>query len=138
MGIQSENTIFAALMKWVRTNISLSALKYCDLLDLVRFEFMSVDFLYDVVQNDQVAQQMPGFNKHVLKGLASHGFSQIRREQLEPKPKQRLRLAVKADDPTFSWVIDDKMGGKLSNSRGDPILSDIFHCQGYPMQLELS
>ena len=139
LDIQSENTIFVALMKWVRTNISnLSALKKCDLLDLVKFEFMSQNFLYDVVQNDEVAQQMLGFNKYLLKGLAYHGFSQIRREQLQPKPKQRLRLAVKAGDPTFSWVIDEKMKEKLSTSPGDPISSDTFHCQGYPMQLQLS
>ena len=87
-------------------NISWFARSGCDLLDLVRFEFMSVDFLYDVVQDHDVASSMPGFNKYLQKGLAYHGFSQMRREQLEPKPKKR-RLFEGAG-PTFSWVIDDK------------------------------
>ena len=48
---QSENTIFVALIEWVSSNIFFSALcNKCDLLDVVRFEFMSVDFLSDVVR----------------------------------------------------------------------------------------
>ena len=135
LGIQSENTIFVALMKWVRTNISLSALKYCDLLDLVRFEFMSVDFLYDVVRDDFESQRMPNFNEYILKGLAYHGFSLSRREQLEPKPKERL--ALKAVGPTFSWVIDD-VYSRILNLCVFPVFSEIFCYQGYPMQLQLS
>ena len=136
LGTRSENTIFVALMKWVRTNISWYKRMECDLLGLVRFEFMSVNFLYDIVRNDFSAQRMPGFNDYLLKGLAYHSFSEIRREQLKPKPKERL--AGKADEPTFSWVIDEKMEGKLSNSLGDPLLSDIFWYQGYSMQLRIS
>ena len=107
LGTRSENMIFVALMKWVRTNVLRFAHKECDLLHLVRFEFMSVDFLHDVVQDHIVARQMPGFNKYLVKGLAYHGFSEIRREQLEPKPKERL--VTEDADPTFSWVIDEEV-----------------------------
>ena len=134
LGSRSENTVFVALMKWVRLNVSLLAHGKCDLLNVVRFEFMSVDFLYDVVQNHRVARRMPGFNKYFLKGLAYHGFSQDRREQLEPKPKKR-RLSEDAG-PTFSWVIDDKLVQELTKFPGVPVSSDIFWYHGYAMRLE--
>jgi hypothetical protein len=134
LGTQSENAVFVALMKWVRLNVSLLACDKCDLLDVVRFEFMSVDFLYDVVQDHLVARRMPGYNKYLLKGLAYHGFSQNRREQLEPKPKKR-RLSEDAG-PTFSWVIDDKLVKDLTKFPGVPVSSNQFWYQGYAMRLE--
>ena len=91
LATQSENTIFVALMEWVSSNI-FTACNKCDLLDVVRFEFMSVDFLYDVVRQNWWAQRMPGFTSYLQKGLAYHGFSETRREQLKPKPKKRQSL----------------------------------------------
>ena len=135
LSTQSENTIFVALMKWVSLNIPYRARSQCDLLHLVRFEFLSVDFLYDVVQNHSVACRMAGFNKCLLNGLAYHCFSVIRREQLEPKPKKRP--PAKEDGPTFSWVIDKKIAEKLTKRTGYPIYSDKFWHKGYPMQLQL-
>ena len=135
LATQSENTIFVALMKWVRLNILRKARGKCDLLDVLRFEFMSVDFLYDVVQSHIVASTMPGFNKYLLKGLAYHGFSQIRREQLEPKPKKRVSEANAG--PTFSWVIDEELDKKLTKFPGVSVFSDKFWYQGYAMQLQL-
>ena len=135
LGTQSENTIFVALMTWVRLNIPSQARNKCDLLDVVRFEFMSVDFLYDIMQDDVVATEMPGFNKHLLNGLAYHGFSQVRREQLDPKTKKR---PFEADaGPTFSWVIDKKLDKKLTKFPEVPIFSNKFWYQGYAMQLQL-
>ena len=135
LATQSENTIFVALMEWVSCNISWKARDKCDLLDVVRFEFMSVDFLYDIVQDHDVATKMPGYDKYLLKGLAYHGFSQIRREQLEPKPKKRPFVADAG--PTFSWVIDDKLEEKLTKFPGVPVYSNIFWYQGYKMKLQL-
>ena len=135
LATQSENTIFVALMKWVRLNIPWKARDKCDLLDVVRFEFMSVDFLYDAVQSHIVAKTMPKFNKYLLKGLAYHGFSQTRREQLEPKPKKRVFVADAG--PTFSWVIGDELEKILSQFPGECVVSSKFWCQGYSMNLQL-
>ncbi|CAB4042695.1 kelch 28 [Paramuricea clavata] len=135
LGTQSENTIFVALMEWVRFNIPSQARNKCDLLDVVRFEFIEVDFLYDFVQEHLVATKMLGFTKHLLKGLAYHGFSQIRREQFKSKPKKRPFVADA--DPTFSWVIDDKLEEKLTKFPGVPVYSSIFWNQGYKMKLQL-
>ena len=135
LATQSENTIFVALMKWVRLNIPWKARDKCDLLDVVRFEFMSVDFLYDVVQSHIVAKTMSKLNKYLLKGLAYHGFSQTRRAQLEPKPKRRV-FVVDAG-PTFSWVIGDELEKILSQFPGECVVSSEFWCQGYLMNLQL-
>jgi hypothetical protein len=94
-----------------------------------------VDFLYDVVQDHDVAKEMAEFNKYLLKGLAYHGFSKIRREQLKLKPKKRPFVADA--DPTFSWVIDDKLEEKLTKFPGVPVYSNIFWYQGYKMKLQL-
>ena len=137
LATQSENTIFVALMKWVRSNIPFYEREKCDLLDVVRFELMSADFLYDIVRQDCSANKMPGFTDYLQKGLAYHSFSKMRRELLEPKPKKRP--FVKATDPTFSWVIDDKLEEeKLSKFPGESIFSDVFWYQGYKMFLSLS
>ena len=135
LSTQSENTIFVALMKWVNSNIPYLAQSSCDLLCLVRFEFLSVDFLYDVVQNHRKACRMPGFNRYLLNGLAYHSFSKIRRDQLEPKPNQRP--SAEEDSPTFSWVIDEKLAEKLTGRLNYPIFSDKFWHKGYQMQLQL-
>ena len=129
---RSEDTVFVALMQWVILNIPSKARDTCDLLDLVRFEFMSVDFLYDVVQDHSVASRMPGFTKYLVKGLAYNGFSQKRREQFEPKPKKRHSC-----NPTFSWKIDEELEEKLTTSPGTSVFSDKFCYQGYSMQLQL-
>ena len=135
LSTQSENTVFVALMKWVDSNIPRVSRWNCDLLHLVRFEFLSVDFLFDVVQNHPIARRMPGFNKYLLNALAYHSFSEIRRDQLEPKPKKRP--SAEDDGPTFSWVIDEKLHEKLTTCPGVPSLSDKFWHQGYQMQLRL-
>ncbi len=136
LGTRSENTVFVALMEWVDYNISWRTLNECDLLDVVRFEFMSVDFLYDVVQNHYVGSRMPGFNKYFVQGLAYHGFSEVRRKQLEPKPKKRP--LVEDSSPTFSWVIDDELEKKMTKSPEKIFFSNRFFYQGYSMQLLLS
>ena len=136
LATQSENTMFVALMEWVKLNISEEALDKCELLDIVRFEFMSVDFLYDVVQHHTVASTMPGFTKHLLKGLAYQGFSTMRQEKLQPKPKERPH--VKVAGPTYLWVIDEKLDNILSYSPEKRIGSDYFWHKGYKMRLYLS
>ena len=136
LATKSENTIFVALMKWVEWNVPEQVRNKCELLAVVRFEFMSADFLYDKVKDHPEGREMSRFNEYLLKGLAYHGFSESRRNQLKTKPKKRPFPLQ--DDPTFSWVIDDKLQKKLSDSPGYSALSNEFWCQGYEMQLRLS
>ena len=134
LATQSENMIFVALMKWVNLHYFLRW-DYCGMLDVLRFEFMSIDFLYDVVRRDFRAKQMPGFTNYLQNGLAYHGFSEMRREQLEPKPKKRP--TVKVSSPTFSWVIDENLKKELSENPEENVYSETFWCQGYEMKLVL-
>ena len=134
LATESENTIFVALMKWVRVHWWDWHGK-CDLLDVVRFELMSADFLYDVVRQNFWAQIMPGFTDYLQKGLAYHAFSDTRKEQVKIKPKKRP--PVKVSGPTFSWVIDDKLEKELSKCPGTSAISETFWYQGYQMQMTL-
>ena len=138
LATESENTIFVALMKWVRVNLLYAgeSVDECDLLDVVKFEFMSVDFLYNIVKDHCLAKKMPGFNEYLIKALAYQGFQQFRKERLQPKPKKRP--FVKSSAPTFSWVIDKESEQILTTCLAFPLLSDEFWYQGYSMRLELS
>ena len=103
-------------------------------LSVVRFEIMTADFLYDVVQYDDLANEMPDFEKFLKKGLAYHAFSQGRRNKLIVKPTQRP--SYEDLSPTFSWIIDKNLRQKLSDCT--VISSYAFWFQGYGMDLELS
>ena len=80
--VQSENAVFSAQMKWIISNETALALSQSTLLSLVRFELMTIDYLFDVVQYHTVTRKMPGFSKFLQRGLGYHGFSQARREKL--------------------------------------------------------
>ena len=134
LATESENTIFVALMKWVRGHW-FDLHDKCDLLDVVRFELMSADFLYDVVRQNIWAVGMHGFTDYLQKGLAYHAFSDTRKEQVKIKPKKRS--PVKVSGPTFSWVIDDKLEKELSKCPGTSTISETFWYQGYQMQMTL-
>ena len=135
LATESENTLFVALMKWVRVNLFFAgeAVDECDLLDVVKFEFMSVDFLYNIVKDHYLAKRMLGFNEYLIKALAYQGFQQFRKEQLQPKPKKRP--LVKSSTPTFSWVVDKEREQILTKR---PLFSNAFWHQGYAMRLKLS
>ena len=105
--VQCENTIFVALMKWIDVNLITDS-KWCylpqsTLLQLVRFELMTIDFLCDVVCHHAVAKRMQGFNNILQKGSAYHGFSMARKLQMENKPVQRPSCLDTV--PTFKWII---------------------------------
>ena len=134
LATESENTIFVALMKWVRGHW-FDLHDKCDLLDVVRFELMSADFLYDVVRQNFWAKRMPGFTDYLQKGLAYHAFSDTRKEQVKIKPKKRP--PVKVSGPTFSWVIDDKLEKELSKCPGTSAISETFCYKGYRMKMIL-
>ena len=133
--VQFENTIFVALMKWIDVNLKLKrySLAWSTLLQLVRFELMTIDFLCDVVCHHAVAKMMQGFNNFLQKGLAYHGISMARKQQMENKPVQRPSCLDKVH--TFSWIIDKDEREKLSDS--SRIQSCPYWFQGYQIQLDL-
>ena len=122
-------------MKWIDVNLKLKrySLAWSTLLQLVRFELMTIDFLCDVVRHHPIAKMMKGFNRFLQKGLAYHGISMARKQQMENKPVQRPSCLDKVH--TFSWIIDKDEREKLSDSSS--IQSCPYWFQGYQIQLDL-
>ena len=94
---------------------------------------MTIDFLCDVVCHHAVAKMMQGFNNFLQKGLAYHGISMARKQQMENKPVQRPSCLDKVH--TFSWIMDKDEKEKLSDSSS--IQSCPYWFQGYQIQLDL-
>ncbi|CAB4032329.1 Hypothetical predicted protein [Paramuricea clavata] len=134
--VESENTVFVALMKWIDWN----QLETIDdgrcMLSLVRFELMTVDFMYDIVRHHTTAKKLDGFNEFLQNGLAYRAFSLSRLQELEIKPVKRCTYINNSNDPTFSWVIgQDEQRGLIE--RGHTV-SGPFWLKGYMMDLQLS
>ncbi len=62
LAVQSENTVFVALMEWIDSNkFGSIADDGHSLLSLVRFELMTVDFMYDIVRHHTTAKKIGWF-----------------------------------------------------------------------------
>lgn len=130
--VQSENTVFTALMHWVKLHIEEMSRKSA-ILSLVRFEFMTVDFLYDVVRHHPTAKDMNGFHELLQNGFAYHALPPSRVILFEINPVPRSSCNNK--EPTFSWIIDQALQKHLIED--GEITSDFFWCKGYMLDLTL-
>ena len=63
--VQSENTVFHALTHWMEQNdIDPAGLEETnDLLAVVRFKLVKIDYLYHVIKNHPIALKMPKFHE---------------------------------------------------------------------------
>ena len=61
LAVESENTVFVSLMEWMKLH-NLSTSSKSLLLRLVRFELMTLNFLFDVVKCNDLAKTIDGFN----------------------------------------------------------------------------
>ena len=144
---QSENTVFHALMHWVITTgydyHSTQKGMEC-LLSLVKFELLSIDYLYHVVQNHHIAKEMPSFPELFLKGMTYHAL---------PSPmKDNAICRENAPENTvqFTWVVTNKEIEALQNrisreieDESNPtsdncLVSPRFWWCGYEMQMNMS
>ena len=134
--VQSENTVFIALMHWIATNAELygDITEYSDLLDLVRFEVMKPTYLNDVVQNHEVATQLDNFNSVYLKAITYHAMPSKRRKD---DVKQRQWCQPKS--PTFMWIFypDPELFSFEDSSTTNSTQSSSFWYRGYKMHLRL-
>ena len=107
--VQSENTVFHALMYWMEQNvIDPGGLKETnDLLAVVRFKLVTVDYLYNVVRNHPIATRMPYFNEFYYDGLTYHALPSQQKKLFKEKPVPRKKtdkiiiqfvFAVKKED----------------------------------------
>ncbi len=130
--VDSENTVFIALMEWIDRHLD-EIRDGRSLLSLVRFELMTVGFMYDIVRHHELAKRLSGFNEFLHHGLSYHAFSPSRLEEVEVKPVNRC--AYSNNDSTFTWIIDQDEQRKLIEY--DVIFSSFFWCKGYMLKLKL-
>jgi hypothetical protein len=134
--VESENTVFVALMKWIDCNQFETIDDGRCLLSMVRFELMTVDFMYDIVRHHTTAKKLDGFNEFLHNGLAYRAFSLSRLHGLEIKPVERCGYIKNSNDPTFSWVIgQDEQRGLIELGETE---SSPFWLKGYMMNLQLT
>ena len=134
----SENTVFHALMHWIEqhgTSNILKSQKLPSLLSVVRFEFITIDYLYNIVQHNFVARKLPDFNNHYLKGISYHALSDFMKQQL-PCPPVKRKGSAKSFIP-YTWVIQKKELRKLIGT-DNKLISDTFWCCGYTMVLAIA
>ena len=147
---ESENTIFHALMYWIEQQGIENVLEnegMPSILSVVRFELISIDYLYNIVQHDSIAKTFPDFNHHYLRGISYHALSSNIRETLNNKPVKRGVKPAQTSGVTlqatpnftwsFTWVISrDKLNAIIETDK--EIKSDEFWYCGYKMVLEIS
>ena len=134
--VQSENTVFIALIHWIATNADVygDITGYSDLLDLVRFELIRPTYLNDVVQKHEIATQLDGFDSVYLKALTYHAMPQKRRGEYT---KQRQWCPPK--NPTFMWILypDPELFAFADSTTTNSAKSSSFWYLGYKMHLRL-
>ena len=89
--VASENTVFHALIHWMEQNdvdpVSLEETN--GLLAVVRFKLVTIDYLYNVINNHPIASKMPKFNELYLGGMTYHAIPAEQKKLLERQPVVR-------------------------------------------------
>ena len=133
----SENTVFHALMYWIEErgieNV-LESQELPSLLSVVRFEFIPVDYLYNIVQHHPVAKKLPDFNNHYLRGITYHALSENMQDRLPDQPERR-RTKTQPFVP-YTWMIPTHKLGEIA-SHECFASGDFWYC-GYKMKLTIS
>ena len=134
----SENTIFHALIYWIKQrgidNV-LESQELPSLLSVVRFELMPIDYLYNNVQHNSVAKKLPDFSDHYLRGIYYHALSDTLKRRLPYKPVKRE--ATTQSFIPYTWEIPRDKLDKLVLT-GNPLKSGKFWYCGYRMVLVIS
>ena len=134
----SENTVFHALMHWIKKrgiDKVLGSTELLSLLSVVRFELIPIDYLHNMVQHNPVAKKLPDFKDHYIRGINYHALSGVMKRRLPCQPVNR-KASTKSFIP-YTWVIATDELDKQAQS-GKPIKSDEFWFCGYRMVLEIN
>ena len=133
----SENTVFHALMHWIKNhgieNV-LESQELPSLLSVVRFELIPIDYLYNIVQHDPVAKKLLDFNDHYLRGLSYHALSDAMMQRLPCQPVKRK--ATREFFIPYTWEIPAEKLDALVETE-NKLTSDKFWFCGYKMFLSI-
>ena len=148
LGTQSENTVFHALMYWIVStgyNYRSVSDERKSLLSLVTFESLTIDYLYNVVQDHHIAKYMPSFSKLYWKGITYHALPSSTRDSVLPRPPPP------SEHKAYTWVITKEEIKAVQNRRSaaeedenesnlgsnNCVVSRRFWWCGYEMQMKL-
>ena len=143
---QSENTVFHALMHWVES----TGYNYRfpsegeSLLSLVKFELLTIDYLYNVVQDHNIAKDMPSFSELYLNAITYHALPSPMRDDV-------VARLTGCWHPAYTWVItreeietarNRRSAAVAVNNESNPesrscVESSRFWWCGYQMQMIL-
>ena len=133
--VESENTVFHALMHWMEKNdIDPSGLKETnDLLAVVRFKLVTIDYLYNVIKNHPIALKMPKFHELYLGGMTCHAIPPEQKKLLQEQPVLRKKLERNIIQYTFVIKKEDFVTAALRKTK---LSSDKFWACGYKLSLD--
>ena len=131
-----ENTVFQALMHWMEvSNVDPTSLeKDSGLLKSVRFEKLTIDYLYNVVRAHPIASKMPGFQDLMLQGMTYHALSPELKQRLTGEVTPRQRQILNTGIPQFTWTISKSQLFTFNSTRID---SEKFWLCGYKAYMQI-
>ena len=106
-----------------------------DLLALVRFKLITIDYLYNVVKNHFIASKMPKFKELFLDGMIYHAIPSEQKELLEEQPVVRKEPGTDIIQYTFIVRKEDFQAAKQT---GKYETSDEFWACGYKTSVSLT
>lgn len=131
--VQTENTVFQALVKWVSKSPDERKPYLEDLLPLVRLPHMTVNFLRDVVRNSSLCKEVSGFDEALFEAMTYHALDPVLRK-LEATSVPPPRFSSSASpitfgiaEGTFSSCVDNISGLRKKGNR----LSKKYYLGGY-------
>ena len=134
--VQSENTVFHALMHWMKqNNIDPAGLEETnDLLAVVRFKLVKIDYHYNVIKNHPIALKMPKFHELYLSGMTYNAIPPTQKKLLEEQPV--LKKKPERDIIQYTLVIK-KEDYEAALGKKTKLCSDEFWACGYQMRLDM-
>ena len=119
--VQCENTVFHALMYWMEQN-EIDPATTSDLLCVVRFKLMMVDYLYNVVKDHVIASKMPKYDELFLNAMIYHALPAPQKKLLREQP-----LIRKDSEAIFRYtVVVDLQNFEAAQKTGTYESSDVF------------
>ena len=133
--VQSENTVFHALMHWMEHNdVDPASLgETNDLLAAVRFKLVTIDYLYNVIKNHPIASKMPKFMELCFAGMTYHAIPPEQKELLKDQPVLRKKTDAAIKQHTF--VVRKEDFDNETNNRTELHLDEFWAC-GYKMKID--
>jgi hypothetical protein len=130
--VQSENTVFHALMNWMEQN-EVDPDQTNDLLAVVRFELVTIDYLYNVIGNHPIASKMLKFSEFYNDGLIYHALPSEQQKLFEEKPVIRKRR----EGIQYAFVVK-KGDFETALTMGSEINSERFWACGYKISVGIN